>query len=169
MKRFSVALLSSMFLFAAVGGAAAELIPIYGPVYIAKTKEKGEHHHKESKLSFTAPVQGKGVLVVKNGGDSGKRARVSSAEIELNGNEIAEKRDFNKKVTVLNFDVDLLSTNEMEVDIKSCRECELEITVMGEKPAPPPAREVAVAPVPLREPVAAPVVTDPVPLRAPVL
>lgn len=153
MKRFSVALLSSMFIFAAAGGAAAELVPIYGPVYIAKTKEKGEHHRKETKLTFTAPVQGKGVLVVRNGGDSGKRARVSSAEIELNGREIAEKRDFNKKVTVLNFDVDLLATNEMEVKVRSCRECELEITVMGEKPAPPPAREAIAAPVPVREPV----------------
>lgn len=160
MKRFSVALLSSMFLFAAAGGAVAELIPIYGPVYIAKTKEKGEHHRKDTKLSFTAPVQGKGVLIVRNGGDSGKKARVSSAEIELNGIEIAERRDFNKKTAVLNFDVDLLATNEMEVEVRSCRECELEITVMGEKPAPPPTREAVAEPVPVREPV---------PLREPVL
>ena len=153
MKRFGVALLSSMFFFAAAGAAVAELVPIYGPIYISKTKEKGEHHGKETKLSFTAPVQGKGVLVVKNGGDSGKRARVSSAEIELNGKEIAEKRDFNKKATVLNFDIDLLATNEMEVEVKSCRECELEITIMGERPAPVPVRAVAAQPVPLREPV----------------
>lgn len=177
MKRFSVALLSSMFLFATAGGAVAELIPIYGPVYISKTKENGEHHSKETKLSFTAPVQGKGVLVVKNGGDSGKRARVSSAEIELNGKDIAEKRDFKKNVTVLNFDVDLLATNEMEVEVKSCRECELEITVMGEKPAPPPVREVVAAPVPVREPlpvrepvpVVEPVISEPVPVRTPVI
>lgn len=168
MKRFSVALLSSMFIFAAAGGAAAELVPIYGPVYIAKTKHHGEHHDKETKLSFTAPVQGKGVLIVKNGGDSGKSARVSSAEIELNGKEIAEKRDFKKKAAVLNFEVDLLATNEMEVEVRSCRECELEITVMGEKPAPPPSREVVAAPVPLREPAPAPV-SEPVPLREPVL
>lgn len=147
MKRFSVAVVSSLFLFAAATSAAAELVPIYGPVFVTKTKDKGEHHRKETKLKFSAPVPGKGLLVVRNGGDQGKRARVSSAEIELNDREIADKRDFNKTVDRLEFEVDLLATNKMEVEVKSCRECEIEITVMGERPAPPPR----VVPVPVRE------------------
>lgn len=173
MKRLSIAVMSSMFFFAAVGGAAAELVTIYGPVYVAKTKERGEHHKKEAHLTFTAPVPGKGLLVVKNGGESGKRARVSSAEIDLNGKEIAEKRDFKKTASVLEFEVELLATNKMEVEVKSCKECELEIIVMGEKPAPPPPREIPAA-IPVREPVpdvvTAPVTEPaPLPVREPVL
>lgn len=168
MKRFSIALASSVFFLAAVGGAYAEMVPIYGPVYVAKTKDKGEHHRKEAKLAFSAPVPGKGIIVVKNGGDSGKKARVASAEIELNGKEVADREDFNKKTEVLEIDVDLLAQNDMEVEVKSCRECELEIVVMGEKPVAPPPR---VAPaVPLRAPIveSAPVVEPaPVPLREP--
>lgn len=159
MKRFSAIVLSSMFFFAVAGEAAAELVPIYGPVYVAKTKDKSEHHRKEAHLTFNAPVPGKGVIVVKNGGDSGKKGRVSAAEIDLNGREVADKKDFRKTAEVLEFNVDLLAANDMEVEVKSCRECVLEITVMGERPVPPPralpVREIPVdpAPVPLREPV----------------
>lgn len=169
MKRFSIALASSLFFLAAASVATAEMTTIYGPVYVAKTKAKDEHHRKEAKLSFSAPVPGKGVIVVKNGGDSGKKARVASAEIELNGIEIADRKDFNKNEEVLNIEVDLLAQNDMEVEVKSCKECELEIVVMGEMPVAPPPR---VEPAPLRAPVvdSAPVVEPaPVPLRAPLL
>lgn len=164
MKRFSIALASSFFFLVGAPVAYAGLTTIYGPVYVAKTKEKGEHHRKETKLSFSAPVPGKGVIVVKNGGDSGKKARVASAEIELNGQEIADRSDFNKTEEVFEFEVDLLAQNDMEVEVKSCKECELEIVVMGEEViAPPPRVAPDVAPVE-----SAPVVEPaPVPLRAP--
>ncbi|MBI5642194.1 MAG: hypothetical protein HY954_01820 [Deltaproteobacteria bacterium] len=142
MKR-SLVILSSLFIFAAVSSAQAEMTTIYGPVYVTKTKGS-EHHKEKTKFTFSAPVAGSGVLIVKNGGDSGKKARVSSAEIELNGEEVADENNFNKNVEKLQFNVQLLADNEIEVEIKSCKSCELEISVMGEQAAvkTPPARPV---------------------------
>src|SRR5574337_2033707 len=102
MKRFKgIAVISSLLLLGAVSAVEAEMVTIYGPVYITK----GEHHHKETKLNFTAPTPGAGVIVVKNGGDSGKESRVSSAEIELNGQKVAKEKDFNKNAEVLEYNV----------------------------------------------------------------
>ncbi len=138
MKRFKgIAVLSSLLLFGVVSAAEAEMSTIYGPVYITK----GEHHNKETKLNFTAPVPGSGIIVVKNGGDSGKKSRVSSAEIELNGQDVAKEKDFNKKTEVMEFNVTLQAENEMEIKVESCKECEIEISVKGE-PAPPPVRSL---------------------------
>ncbi|HCY12066.1 MAG TPA: hypothetical protein DHU82_12460 [Deltaproteobacteria bacterium] len=139
MKRFSRFLaISTLFAFAS-GIAQAELVPIYGPVYVAKSEKDVEHRGTEARFTFSAPVAGSGKIVVKNGGDSGKRSRAASAEIELNGLDVAKRKDFNKHVEVLEYEVSLLSENKMEVEVKSCRKCEIEITVMGEKPAPLPA------------------------------
>lgn len=118
----------------------AEMVTVYGPVYIAKTK--GHEHEKETKLHFTAPTPGAGIVVVKNGGDSGKKQRVSSAKIELNEDKLAGEKDFNKNVAELRFNVQLKAENELEVKIHSCKDCELEITVLGEPavvtpPTPP--------------------------------
>ncbi|MBI5492589.1 MAG: hypothetical protein HY893_06635 [Deltaproteobacteria bacterium] len=136
MKRFKgIAVLSSLLLLGAVSVAEAEMVTIYGPVYITK----GEHHNKETKLNFTAPMPGAGVIVVKNGGDSGKESRVSSAEIELNGQDVAKEKDFNKNAEVLEYNVTLQAENELEVKVESCKKCEIEISVKGE-PAPPPIR-----------------------------
>ncbi len=137
MKRLKILATAASFLFLLGGAAWAEMTTIYGPVYVAKTKHDG--HERETKLRFTAPVPGNGVIVIKNGGDAGKRARVSSAEVELNDVTIAHKHDFNKNVDELRFNVQLKANNELEVEVKSCKECELAITVLGEKPAPPPA------------------------------
>lgn len=116
-----------LILFGA-GVAQAEMSAIYGPVYITKG------HGKDVRLSFSAPVPGNGVIIIKNGVDSGKKYRVSKAEIELNGRQIARPNDFNKNLDVLQYDVSLLANNEMEVDVESCKECKIEITVLGEKP-----------------------------------
>ncbi|HEY4707374.1 MAG TPA: hypothetical protein VII64_07935 [Thermodesulfobacteriota bacterium] len=151
MKRFSrILAVSTLFLFAASGVAVAELVPIYGPVYVAKTK-KDNTGDKEAKFLFTAPVPGSGKIVVKNGGDSGKKSRAASAEIDLNGNEIAKRKDFNKNISLIEYEVNLLSENKMEVEVKSCKGCEIEITVLGEKPAPapPPLPPERLAPPPL--------------------
>jgi len=141
--------------------AQAEMITIYGPVYVAKHKkhedrhydkhEKNEdrHHAKhkkhgdedESKFVFYAPVAGAGKIIIKNGTDSDrkhKKRRVASAEIELNDVKVGSEKDFNKRVGVITYDVDILTTNELEVEVKSCKRCELEITVLGPAPVPPP-------------------------------
>ena len=141
MKRFKgIAVLSSLLLFGALSAAEAEMVTIYGPVYITKAEHRhNEHHNKETKLNFTAPTPGAGVIVVKNGGDSGKKSRVSSAEIELNGQDVAKEKDFKKNAEVLEYNVTLQAENELEVKVESCKECEIEISVKGE-PAPPPIR-----------------------------
>ncbi len=137
MKR-SIAVVSAILFLAAAGAAEAEMTTIYGPVYVTKAKKEHGHHEDKTKLTFTAPVPGAGKIVIKNGGDGGKKSRVASAEVELNGVEVADEHDFNKNVTELTYDVTLLADNEMEVEVKSCKECELQITVMGEKAAPAP-------------------------------
>lgn len=147
MKRFyglAAAITAALMLAAFVADIAkAEMVDIYGPVYIAKTKHHG--HERESKLTFSAPVAGAGVIIIKNGGDSGSKYRVKSAEIELNDNDLARPRDFNAKVAELRYYVELLAVNELEVDIESCKECELSITVQGEAAVTPVIRPLAPA------------------------
>lgn len=140
----AAAITAALMLAAFVADVAkAEMVDIYGPVYIAKTKHYG--HEKESKLTFNAPVAGAGVIIIKNGGDSGAKYRVKSAEIELNDNDLARPRDFNAKVAELRYYVELLAVNELEVDIESCKECELSITVQGEAAVTPVIRPLASA------------------------
>jgi hypothetical protein len=144
MNRLKVlTVVSSLFVFAAAGVAQAEMTKIYGPVYVTKSKHEHHEHQKqdgkkehESKLKFTAPVPGNGVIVVKNGGDAGKRSRVSNAKIELNGVEVAREKDFSKKAETLQFDVVLQAENDLKVEVESCKTCELEITVLGEQTLP---------------------------------
>lgn len=139
MKSLKVLLAATTFMFLVSATLAeAEMGVIYGPVYVSKAKES--HHDKETKFKFAAPVAGKGVVVVKNGGDSGEKARVSAAKVELNDKKILRERDFNKNVGELRVDVELNDSNELEVEVKSCKECEISITVLGEIPVvQPPA------------------------------
>ncbi len=139
MKRLSrFFALSTLFLFGAPAIAGAELVTVYGPVYVAKTNKDARSGTKAAKFVFTAPVPGSGKVIVKNGGDSGRKSRVSSATIDLNDAGVAGRSDFNNTVESLEYDVELLSENNMEVRVNACNSCELEITVLGEKPAPPP-------------------------------
>lgn len=122
----------------------AEVGPIFGSVHIEKTKKDKEDHGKEAKFIFAAPVPGNGVIVIKNGGDKGSRYRAASAKVELNDKKVASPRDFKKDIAVMSYDVSLLADNELEVRVKSCEECFIEVTVLGEKggevitpPAPP--------------------------------
>lgn len=150
LKGFTI-LLSLMFVLGVMKAAQAELQTIYGPIYVTKAKAEGKYKEdgaettataavkaeKETRFPFIAPVPGAGIIVIKNGGDSGKKHRVSSAEVKLNGVEIAHESDFNKNVETLQYDVQLLQgMNELEVELKSCKECEIEITVLGEKLPP---------------------------------
>lgn len=147
-----------MFIVSATAAEAAMGV-VYGPVYIAKTKK--HDGDKKSKFVFTAPVAGAGVVVVRNGGDSGKKARVSSAKIELNDKGILDEHDLNKTVGEVKIDVVLRDSNELEVKVKSCNECEIAVTVYGEL-APPPAPPVPTPPAP-PAPAPAPVPAPPAP------
>jgi len=145
MKRFWMAALvmSSLLCFGAAT-AAAELVTIYGPVYVTKAKhdhdghkekDKAKKHSEENEgeFKFTAPVPGYGIVVVHNGGDVGDKGRVSKAKIELNDVKLAGEKDFNKNVDVLRLPVRLEAENELEVEVKSCKKCEIAITVLGER------------------------------------
>ena len=142
------AVMALLITFGVAESAMAAVGKIYGPVYLRMGKKSD--HVKSTVLTFSAPVPGKGVVVIKNGGDSGKKSRVNSAKIKLNGKTIVKPsnfsnghhRKFDKKshkkhkrshrIHELKVDVDLLSDNEIKVKIKSCKRCELEIYVMGE-------------------------------------
>ncbi len=157
MKRLkTLAVIASLLFFAAAGVAQAEMTTIYGPVYFSKAnKEKNNHgHDKDFKVTFTAPLPGKGVIIVKNGAESGKKYRVSKAEIELNGQEIARPKDFKKNAEVIEYNVELLADNEMKVEVESCKVCKIEVSVLGEIPVvrevPPPVVAPEPAPVPQR-------------------
>lgn len=148
LRALTVAMAFMFIVSATVAEAAVGVI--YGPVYISKTKK--HDGDKKSKFVFTAPVAGAGVVVVRNGGDSGKKARVSSAKIELNDQDILSEQDLNKTISEVKVDVQLKDSNEMEVKVKSCNECEIAVTVYGELAAPPappaPAPPVPAPPVP---------------------
>jgi hypothetical protein len=131
------AVMALLITFSLAETAMAEEGTIYGPVYLSRGDMS--HHHGGTTLTFTAPVAGEGVVVITNGGDSGKKSRVSSAKIKFNGEKIASPRKFNKKVHEIRIDVDLLLDNEMKVKIKSCKRCELEIYVTGELATVEPA------------------------------
>lgn len=168
MKRLkALAVISSLLFFTAAGVAEAEMTTIYGPVYFSKANKEGHGHDKDFKVTFTAPVPGKGVIVVKNGAESGKKYRVSKAEIELNGQEVARPRDFNKKAEVIEYSVDLLAENEMKVEVESCKVCKIEVSVLGEKPVvrevPPPVVEPAPVPSPVPQRIFVPIDIAPVP------
>lgn len=116
---------------------ATELVTVYGPVYIVRR----EGQPKEAKIEFTALKPGCGKIVVKNGGThSDRKHKVTSAEIRLNDIKVARPEDFNKKVDVLTYDVTLLAENELEIEVRSGKETEIEVSILGE-PAPPPPRE----------------------------
>lgn len=155
MKRLFGIAAALVFTFGMVDAALAEMGAIYGPVYIVKNNHNGHEH--DTKLKFQAPVAGDGIIVVKNGGDSGRKYRVSSATVELNEHTVVRHRDLNHEVDVIRRNVTLKGENELEVRVESCKECELEITVMGEKPAPapapaPPPPVVPSQPIPLMPP-----------------
>ncbi len=131
-KTITTAALLVVF-FAFCSASYAELQPIFGPVHVEKTRKDKGDHDKEAKFVFTAPVPGNGVIVIKNGGDEWPRYRASSAKIELNDVKVASPRDFKKGIAVMSYDVKLLAENELEVKVRSCNECYIELTVLGEK------------------------------------
>ena len=127
------AVMALLITFSVAESAMAAVGTIYGPVYLSRGDKSS--HLDDTVLTFSAPVPGTGVVFIINGGDSGKKSRVSSAKVEFNSNMIAGAKDFSKKVGTISIGVDLLADNEMKVNIKSCKGCELEIYVTGEMAA----------------------------------
>lgn len=142
--------------------AAAEMTTVYGTVNIGNHDRNG--HDKRTKHRFNAPVEGDGVIVIKSsaiaqekrgrrherheGDDSRKDDTFRKIKIELNGEEVAEQRHFEKGVQELRYNVHLLASNVMKVKVKGCRKCSLELSVLENResddspitatPVPPP-------------------------------
>lgn len=141
--KFLSAAIASVVAFGVIGTAHAAMTPVFGPVYVEGNDCK-RHDTKAGDFTFTAPVPGKGVLVVKTWKSPDSRSRhrdeagFKGAKIELNDQKIVKEKHFEKNVQVLNFDIDLLASNELEVKFKTCKKCEIEISVLGEAEAAPP-------------------------------
>lgn len=140
MKRLrGLAIVSSLFLFTAATAlpAAAEMSTIYGTVHIGSHDNRD--HDRNTKHHFNAPVPGEGVIVIKSAPskkgshrhDGDEDRTFSKVKIEINGEEAVEQRHFNKGVEELRYNVPLLSSNTMKVKVKACKECSLELFVLG--------------------------------------
>lgn len=134
-----------VFAFGLLKTAQAEVATIFGPVYVDDNNCQRKNV-KEGEFTFTAPVPGKGVLVVKTWksqagvdgrDDHGKEPGIRGAKIELNDQKIVRRKEFKKKVQTLNLDVDLQASNELEVKVKTCKRCEVMISVLGESQSTP--------------------------------
>ncbi|MCB1872846.1 MAG: hypothetical protein KDI49_12735 [Gammaproteobacteria bacterium] len=143
MKQHSMA--SSIVMLAilmfAFSSAHAET-PVFGPEeYVRETG-------KPQQVSNTFSVQDPSAdysIVVQNG--EGKRGRVSSAIIYLNGERIIEPDEFNKQVDVITKPVSLDEQNELAVQVRSEPGSSLIVTVLGpDAPPPSPISGLTVSP-----------------------
>lgn len=80
--------------------------------------------------SFVAQEQ-QARVIISNGGENGSK-KVSSASVVLNGKKIVGPRDFNQKVSVQEFTVDLLGENTLAVELSSKPGSSLHVQVIQE-------------------------------------
>lgn len=162
MKRLKgLAIAASLLMLTAVAvlPAAAEMSTIYGTVNIGNQDRDG--HDKKTKHSFNAPVEGDGVIVIRSTAVAAEKKEHRDKEkelkkdrtfrkvkIELNGKEVAEQRHFEKGVEELRYNVNLLASNTMKVQVKGCKECSLELSVLGNTDAGPVITPPAAPPAP---------------------
>lgn len=76
-------------------------------------------------------------LCIYNGGISSEYKRVSSAVVTLNGSTIFGANDFNQQVSVLKKQVDVCTSNKLQVEIRSRPGSALTIVVEGKDEMPP--------------------------------
>lgn len=100
--------------------------PVFGPEkYIRETG-------KPQKITKTFSVQnpeGEFTLNVQNG--EGKRGRVSSAVIELNGVRVVGPNEFNKQVDLITKPISLKQQNEISVEVRSQPGTWIIVTILG--------------------------------------
>ena|SRR6266446_360279 len=107
--------------------------PVFGPEeYIRKT---GAPETIIKSFSIQNP-DGEFTLVVQNG--EGKRGRVSSAVIELNGVQVVGPNAFNQQVDLITKPITLAQQNELAVEVRSQPGTAIIITIFGSA-APPPS------------------------------
>ncbi|MDO9287727.1 MAG: hypothetical protein Q7T83_02925 [Thermodesulfovibrionales bacterium] len=107
--------------------------PVFGPEkYVRETG-------KPQKITKTFSIQnseGEFTLNVQNG--EGKRGRVSSAVIEINGIQVVGPNEFNKQVDLITKPVILKQQNEISIEVRSEPGTWIIVTVLGAG-APPPS------------------------------
>lgn len=134
--KYLTAAIALLFVIGLTETSQAEMSSIFGPVYVAKhaTNQDGP---RVATFTYASPFLTNGVLVVRNGGDTGYPHRVSSITLKHNGMKIGSEKDFNKNVEEMRYDLDILGDNVLEVEVRSCNTCEVEVTVLADRPCPP--------------------------------
>jgi hypothetical protein len=142
MKTRLALLFLTVLLLIPVTNFAAAQIPVFGPEkYLRET----ENPVRISKTFSTQNPNAEFTLVVQNG--EGKRGRVSSSVVELNGTLVVGPNAFNKQVDVITKTVSLQQENQLVVEVISQPGSSIIITVMGEAgPPPSPVTGVTAAP-----------------------
>lgn len=125
-------LLLALILLTLGFGASHAQTPVFGPEeYVRETGAP-----RKITKSFSIPnPDGEFTLVVQNG--EGKRGRVSSAVVEINGDLVVEPSSFNKQVDVITRAVTLKSQNELTVEVRSAPGTSLTVTILGAGEPPP--------------------------------
>jgi hypothetical protein len=119
----------------------ASQIAIFGPEkYTRQTGPPQTNTKTFSVQNAVAPF----TLIVQNG--EGKRGRVSSAVIILNGTRIVGPNDFNKQVDLINKPVSLQQQNQIAVEVRSEPGTSLIVTIMGDAPPVSPITGITLNP-----------------------
>lgn len=125
-----------------VSTSAINQTPVFGPEkYIRETATP----QKITKSFSIENPNEEFTLVVQNG--EGKRGRVSSAVIELNGVRVVGPNEFNKQADVITKSVILQPQNKLAVEVRSQPGTSIKVTILGpEAPPPSPVSGITVEP-----------------------
>lgn len=106
--------------------------PVFGPEeYVRETGAP----NKITKSFSIANPDGEFTLVVQNG--EGKRGRVSSAVVEINGVPVVGPNSFNKNVDAVTRAVTLKPQNDLTVELRSAPGTSVTVTILGSGTPPP--------------------------------
>ena len=94
--------------------AAAEMVPVFGPVQFSRTTGRPNTFTESFQRCGTASSQ----IVIFNGNSDGSK-RISSASIVLNGRQVIGPSDFNRKAGLIVKPVLLLDENQLTVRLAS--------------------------------------------------
>lgn len=138
----SLRALVTILFIVATGITYAADTAVFGPEKFTRGSSKPE---SVTRLFSVPNPQDEFTLVVTNG--DGKRGRISSALITLNGTPVVQPNAFNKNVDALSLPIQLRAENRLDIDLRSAPGASLIVTVIG--PATPtvsPFAGVALAP-----------------------
>jgi len=115
----------------ASGSVLADDTAVFGPETYVRDTDKPARITKV----FSVPnPQDAFTLVIQNG--EGKRGRISSAIVTLNGVRIVGPNAFNKNVDVVTQSVELKADNQLEVELRSQPGASIVLTILGPATSP---------------------------------